>query len=123
MIVFRDRAFREAIKRGHKGGAFYKEKRQQRAISRCAHTEQSSCEHTERRQLSVSQKESSYQKLSLLTSWSWILASRTLRKYIFVVYTKMEFCCGIPKQTCIGWMYKGDGFENGKAFQAKKTAE
>lgn len=118
MIVFRDRAFREAIKGGHKGGAFYKEKkRQQRAISHC--------EHTERRQLSVSQKESSNKKLSLLTSWSLILASRTLRKYIFVVYTtqSVEFCCGIPEQTCIGWMYKGDGFEDGKAFQAKNTAE
>ena len=35
--------------------------------------------------------------------------------------------CGIllwfPEQTCIGWMYKRDGFEDGKAFQAKKTAE
>lgn len=64
MIVFRDRAFKGAIKvKGvHKGGAFYEEKkRQQRAISQGAHTGQSPCEHSERRQRSVSQKESSHQ--------------------------------------------------------------
>lgn len=51
----------------------------------------------------------------------WLIDSSIRIQPIFVVYTtqSVEFA-GIPDRL-IGWMYKGDGFEDGKAFQAKKT--
>ena len=75
VIIYRQRAFREAIRlneiirvgpSSHSIGGFVRRRRDSRELSLPTHMEQSPCEHTERRQLSVSQEEHSHQKLRLL---------------------------------------------------------
>ena len=43
------------------------------------------CEHSERSQLSSSQKEKSHQKLNWLQPWSWTVSLQNCEKYISVV--------------------------------------
>lgn len=77
--VFGDRALREVteVKWNHEGGILvwwnlcpFKRKIA-RGLFLCTSTEERPCEHTMKRQLSISQEESTHQKLNLPALWSW----------------------------------------------------